>query len=154
MIRRSRVVIVICQDLEDDGAGASTPTCRRCSSRTRPDPAIAPTAGTGAAIRASLGLGRTRPIVLYTGTFEPYQGLDLLFEAMARRRRARPDARLVMVGGEPAQVDAAREARRGAGSGGRGRSSPASGPAEEIPAYLDAATRARVAAIDAARTRR
>src|SRR5882757_10079900 len=32
-----------------------------------------------AAVRRSLGLGDSTPIVLYTGTFEAYQGLDLLF---------------------------------------------------------------------------
>jgi glycosyltransferase involved in cell wall biosynthesis len=46
--------------------------------------------------------------VLYTGTFEAYQGLDLLYRSMAVVRRTRPDAKLVMVGGEPAQVEAAR----------------------------------------------
>src|SRR4029079_6557947 len=62
----------------------------------------------GAAIRASLGFENTTPVVLYTGTFEHYQGLDLLYGAMARVVAARPDARLVLVGGDAAQVDAAR----------------------------------------------
>src|SRR5207302_118806 len=97
------------------------------------------TAGTGSAIRVALGLSRDAPVVLYTGTFEHYQGLDLLYAAMAAVLPIRPDARLVMVGGEPAQVDAARREVQALGisdavifTGQR--------PAEEIPAYLDAAT--------------
>jgi glycosyltransferase involved in cell wall biosynthesis len=93
----------------------------------------------GAAVRASLGLASETPIVLYTGTFEHYQGLDLLFSAMGVVREKRPDARLVLAGGEPAQVDAARAEVRALGvedvvifTGQR--------PADEIPAYLDAAT--------------
>jgi len=46
-----------------------------------------------------------RPIVLYAGTFEPYQGLDILLPAFARVRASRPDALLVLAGGQPAQVD-------------------------------------------------
>ena len=42
---------------------------------------------------ASLALGASVPIVLYTGTFEAYQGLDLLYEAMRVVQRKRPDAR-------------------------------------------------------------
>ena len=62
-----------------------------------------------AAVRRELGVGAGTPIVVYTGTFEAYQGLDLLFEAMAVVRSARPDARLVLVGGRSGQVAPARE---------------------------------------------
>jgi len=96
-------------------------------------------AGRGDAIRAALGLAADTPVVLYTGTFENYQGLDLLYRAMAVVVRARPDARLVMVGGEPAQVASAKREVDALGisnvvmfTGQR--------PAEEVPAYLDAAT--------------
>ena len=34
-------------------------------------------------VRARWGIGTSAPLVLYTGTFEPYQGLDLLFAAAA-----------------------------------------------------------------------
>ncbi len=77
-------------------------------------------------------------MVLYTGTFEAYQGLDLLFDAMAIVARTRPDARLVLAGGKPDQIERARALARTAGSesvtifaGER--------PASEIPAYLLAA---------------
>lgn len=45
-----------------------------------------------------------RPIVAYAGTFQPYQGLDLLIPAFARLLEVRPDAFLLMVGGSPSQV--------------------------------------------------
>jgi glycosyltransferase involved in cell wall biosynthesis len=77
-------------------------------------------------------------MVLYTGTFEAYQGLDLLFEAMAIVRRARPDARLVLAGGRADQVARAIEQARGAGIGDvvvfAGER-----PSSDIPAYLLAA---------------
>jgi glycosyltransferase involved in cell wall biosynthesis len=49
-----------------------------------------------------------RPVVLYTGTFERYQGLELLLRGFALVRARRPDAFLLMVGGSPAQVQAYR----------------------------------------------
>jgi glycosyltransferase involved in cell wall biosynthesis len=86
------------------------------------------------------GFSRTAltPLILYTGTFEAYQGLDLLFDAMAIVARARPDARLMLVGGKPDQISLAREMAAKAGVEGvtifAGEQ-----PASEIPAYLLAA---------------
>ena len=45
-----------------------------------------------------------RPLILYAGSFEAYQGLDLLLAAFARMRAQRPDAFLVVMGGLPQQV--------------------------------------------------
>ena len=44
-------------------------------------------------------------MLLYTGTFEAYQGLELLYEALSRVSTI-PNVRLLMVGGNPEQVDA------------------------------------------------
>jgi glycosyltransferase involved in cell wall biosynthesis len=49
------------------------------------------------------------PVVAYAGTFEPYQGLDLLLSAFVHVLEHRPDARLLLIGGTPGQV---REKRR------------------------------------------
>lgn len=49
-----------------------------------------------------------RRFVIYAGTFEKYQGLDLLIPAFAEVLRAVPDACLLMVGGDPHQVEAMR----------------------------------------------
>src|SRR5262249_25524001 len=64
--------------------------------------------GTPDALRESLGLAPLQPVVLYTGTFEAYQGLDLLLDSFARVLKERPDARLVLAGGHPAHIDAMR----------------------------------------------
>lgn len=54
-----------------------------------------------------------KPVLLYAGTFERYQGLDLLLRAFARARPRLGDAVLVLVGGTPSQVEALRaEAQR------------------------------------------
>jgi glycosyltransferase involved in cell wall biosynthesis len=138
MIKRSRVVIVICEDLKLTVRDID-PAVPSVLIENAPGSGNAPTAGTGAAIRAALGLSPDTPVVLYTGTFEHYQGLDLLYAAMQHVIKARPEAKLVLVGGEPAQVDAARKQIAGLGLAGAvvltGQR-----PAEEIPAYLDAAT--------------
>ena len=137
VIRRSRVVIVICPQLEDvvRDIDASVPSVLI---ENAPGSGDSPTEGSGGAVRGSLQLGPDVPIVLYTGTFEAYQGLDLLFASMAHVVGARPDARLVLAGGRPEQIEAA---RRQAGAAGIGAVTIFAGqrPAEEIPAYLDAA---------------
>lgn len=43
--------------------------------------------------------------VIYAGTFEKYQGLDILISAFAKVVRDVPDVCLLMVGGDPGQVD-------------------------------------------------
>ncbi len=137
MIRHSRVVIVICPELELT-VRAVDQNVPAVLIENAPGSGDAPQAGTGAAVRESLGVMPETPVILYTGTFEAYQGLDLLYDAMSIVARERPDARLVMVGGEPAQVEKARAMVRGLGietsvifTGQR--------PFEEVPAYLDAA---------------
>jgi len=139
MIRRSRAVIVICPSLEET-VRAIAPDARTVLIENAPGSVEEQaTSEQAAAVRASLGLAASTPIVLYTGTFEAYQGLDLLFDAWAvARRRVPSDARLVLAGGKPDQIAAARELARRAGvdastvfAGER--------PASEIPAYLLAA---------------
>ena len=135
MIRRSRVVIVICPSLEET-VKAIEPGARTVLIENAPGSAEdEATPEAAAAVRRSLGVGEKTPIVLYTGTFEAYQGLDLLFAAMAIVKRSRPDARLVLAGGRGDQVAKARKQARAAGidevtlfAGER--------PASEIPAYL------------------
>jgi len=138
MIKGSRVVIVICPSLEET-VRAIDPQARTVLIENAPgSPEEEATAEQAAAIRRLIGVARTAPMVLYTGTFEAYQGLDLLFDSMAIVRASSPDARLVLAGGKPDQVARARERARAVGieaatlfTGER--------PAEEIPAYLLAA---------------
>jgi glycosyltransferase involved in cell wall biosynthesis len=54
-------------------------------------------------LRDELGLTDELCLV-YTGTFERYQGLDLLFDSMQQVTAVHPQVRLIMVGGKPGQV--------------------------------------------------
>jgi len=82
--------------------------------------------------RTELGLSDAF-VLLYTGTFEAYQGLDLLYEALARV--SDPSVRLLMVGGKPEQVDEARAEVARAGVADRVVFTGAKPPGE-MPLYL------------------
>lgn len=45
------------------------------------------------------------PLIVYTGTLEAYQGIELLIEAFAHVLREQPRAALLIVGGTPQQVE-------------------------------------------------
>ncbi|HXE83438.1 MAG TPA: glycosyltransferase, partial [Gemmatimonadales bacterium] len=100
VVRRSRVVIVICPQLEEVVRGIDT-AVPSVLIENAPGSGDTPVEGSGAAVRRALGLAAETPVILYTGTFEAYQGLDLLFEAMAHVRESMPDARLLLAGGKP-----------------------------------------------------
>jgi glycosyltransferase involved in cell wall biosynthesis len=138
LVRRSRVVIVICQQLVEV-VRSIDPLVPTVLIENAPGAGDPPAAGTSAALRAAWGIAPEVPVVLYTGTFEAYQGLDLLYAAAARVRARRPDVRFLVVGGQPAQVEAAKTEARTLGADGvvvfTGQR-----PSEEIPQFLDAAT--------------
>ena len=138
MVDGSRVVITICQELQDAvveaGAGDRSFLIENVmggdvdgSGSEVPDQAE---------IRARYGIHASQPLVLYTGTLEPYQGLDLLIDTSERLVQTHPKARILVVGGEPRQVDATRDRARG-----RADNMVFAGqrPAVEIPAFVEAA---------------
>ena len=137
VIRRSRAVIVICQHLEDT-VREIEPSVPTVLIENAPGSGDEPVAGSGAAVRAELRIPSDAPMVLYTGTFEAYQGLDLLFASARLVLDRRPDTRFVLAGGRPDQVAAA---KADAARAGLGEAVILAGqrPAEEIPAFLDAA---------------
>ena len=138
MIRRSRVVIVICPSLEET-VRAIDPAAQVILIENAPGSAEGvATPAQAAAVREAFGLGASTPVVVYTGTFEAYQGLDLLFAAMALVCGRRPDARLLLAGGKPDQVRRAQEQARAAGIGDVTLFA-GERPASDIPAYLLAA---------------
>ncbi|HKV10773.1 MAG TPA: glycosyltransferase [Thermoanaerobaculia bacterium] len=53
-----------------------------------------------AALRRDLGIPAGRPVVLYSGTFEPYQGLPELLTAIPHVQAEMPDVTFVLVGAE------------------------------------------------------
>jgi glycosyltransferase involved in cell wall biosynthesis len=135
MIGRSRVVIVICQALADT-VREIDPDARPVLIENAPGSSTdLPTPEQVQGIRRAYELLQTSQVVLYTGTFEAYQGLDLLFHAMAHVHQTMPEARLLLVGGKPDQIERARKEARAAGIADvtifAGEQ-----PADEIPAYL------------------
>ncbi|HZE76788.1 MAG TPA: glycosyltransferase family 4 protein [Gemmatimonadales bacterium] len=86
-------------------------------------------------LRAELALAPDARVVVYAGTFEPYQGLPLLLDALPMVRAAVPTVVFVLVGGEGEQAEAIRReaAERGFGPALRviGRK-----PREQVPGYL------------------
>ena len=154
VIRHSRVVIVICPELQttvqgidsgvpcvliENAPGSSPESTENPGSSGIPGPTGSPQQGTTDSLRASLGVTPGQPVVLYTGTFEPYQGLDLLLEAFVHVARSRRDACLVLAGGNPDQIAALRSE---AASRGIADAVVFAGqrPSEEIPLYLRMAT--------------
>lgn len=113
-LRQSAAVITVCTSLTDL-VRERAPDARVFQIEDPPlvDGAPAEAAQVDA-LRAQLGLD-ARKVVLYSGNFEPYQGVPLLVEAAARV----PEAQFVFMGGEPAQV--AEEQRRAAALGCDGR---------------------------------
>ena len=85
-------------------------------------------------LRANLDLGGKK-VILYIGTFEPYQGLDLLLQAAKKVFTDREDTVLLFVGGRPEQVEGMRAE---AGSLGIGRFCRFTGqvPHASVPPYL------------------
>jgi glycosyltransferase involved in cell wall biosynthesis len=82
--------------------------------------------------------GATGPLILYAGSFEPYQGIPMLLSAMAVVLDSLPAARLVLVGGRPEQVaEVTRQAVRLGVAGALILTGQR--PPDEIPSYLAAA---------------
>ncbi len=137
MVSRSASVIVICRHLEEV-ARAIAPGAHVVLIENAPGSGNVDTNSEAVDVRAATGVPAGAPVVLYTGTFEAYQGLDLLFAAMRRVLEQAPDTRLVLAGGHADQIE---RARCDAAALGIGASVAFAGerPAEEIPAYLEAA---------------
>jgi glycosyltransferase involved in cell wall biosynthesis len=135
MVSGSDAVITICQELQDTveamGAGSKSLLIENVMGGD-----VDAVDGPGrAAVRAAWGIAADAPLVLYTGTFEPYQGLDLLVAAAGLVARRVPDVRVLVVGGSAEQVAAARAKASALGApvvftGQR--------PPHEIPHFVDA----------------
>jgi glycosyltransferase involved in cell wall biosynthesis len=136
-VRRSRVVIVICAELERL-VREIDPSSQPVLIENAPGAGeIGALRGRGG-VRAEFNLSPSTPIVLYTGTFEAYQGLDLLFHSAAEVVRTRPDVRFLLAGGRRDQLE---QARRELARLGLERQVLLAGerPASDIPSLLDAA---------------
>lgn len=104
-IRRSAFVLTVCQSLSDTVRNL-VPNAKIVQIEDAPqdDEFVEDPEGAGK-LRETFGLGDHR-VVLYTGNFESYQGVEGLVRAAADVVPHCPDVRFVLVGGEPAQVEA------------------------------------------------
>jgi len=102
-LRWSDGVIAICQELHDHVIASGYTGPLAMIENTLEFPAVPASASEIDELRGRLDLG-PGPVVMYTGTLEAYQRLDLLVEAAVEVRARIPDVRCVVIGGTPAQV--------------------------------------------------
>ena len=122
-LRAADAVITICPDLRDYALQSGVPPDRHFliensifeDVNVDAKASASATAGDAAALQPpdSSGAGS---LFLYAGTFEAYQGVDLLIRAFVEVKRKVPAARLVLLGGNPRQVADARRLAESIGS--------------------------------------
>lgn len=133
VLERCDGVITICPELAEIAARYCGGRPHEMIENTADDKAVF--GRHGADPRDTYGLAG-KQVILYTGTFEPYQGLDLLLQAFASLSSAYREAHLLMVGGTPAQVQHYKSQARGLADAVTFVGSVHPG---QIPAFLDAA---------------
>jgi glycosyltransferase involved in cell wall biosynthesis len=138
MVHKSQVVITICQELQDTVTGMGAGQRSLLIENVMGGDVDEAPSRSASAIRAAWGISAEAPLALYTGTFEAYQGVELLIDAAAIVARSRPDARVLVVGGEPAQVAAAK-ARAAAAGASVVMVFAGQQPAQDIPGFIHAA---------------
>jgi len=130
-LRHATAAITVCRSLSE-GVRAQAP--RTPVFQVEDPPLVAasmsPRPEEAGRLRASLGLG-PGPVVLYSGNFEPYQGLDLLLDAAGQTK----GAQFVFMGGERREIEALKARSVWAGADERcifaGKRPPA-----ELPLFL------------------
>lgn len=110
VLREADVVLTIGSDLEDYVLYINRQAnhIRIENIAVQKDEAQAATSEIGQELRQQLGL-QNKTAIVYTGTFERYQGLDMLFASAQDVVAQYPDAVFVMVGGKPEQVAACQQ---------------------------------------------
>jgi len=130
-LRHSAVAVTVCASLTD-GVRARAPEVPIFQVEDPPlvDPRSSPSPEAVAGLRRELALGPW-PVVLYSGNFEPYQGVELLLDALALV----PHVQLLLMGGSPADVARMKAEARARGVGERAVFSGQRPPAE-LPAFF------------------
>lgn len=135
-LQRSRGLITICPDLEKTVTDLA-PDRPQVMIENYVDNLTAFGADPEAARRiAGTWKDAGRKTVLYAGTLEPYQGLDLLVESAPAVVARVPECRFLVVGGHPGQVDAIRAMARARGVAEH-FAFTGQVPARDVAAYVD-----------------
>lgn len=110
-LRSARVIIIVYPELQNtvDALAPGKPTVMIHNTAVTADDAVdaseqAYNTAELLALRRSLGVPERAPLLLYTGTFEPYQGLGELVRSMPAVLADYPDAHYLLVGGLPHQI--------------------------------------------------
>ena len=111
-LRRADHVFTICEGLRNDIvargiASAKVTVIPNAVDIESFEPGGQPDAG----LKARLGL-RDASVVGFIGSFYAYEGLDLLLDALPRMIAARPDVRVLLVGGGPQEAALKAQAQR------------------------------------------
>jgi glycosyltransferase involved in cell wall biosynthesis len=114
-LRHSAAAVTVCASLTD-GVRERAPGVPVFQVEDPPlvDPQARPSPEAVNALRRQLTLGPW-PVVLYSGNFEPYQGVELLLDALTLV----PHTQLVLMGGSPADVARMKAEARACGVGER-----------------------------------
>jgi len=115
-LERADAVVTVCPALAQYAEGVMSEPSRQImieNSRFEPVRLKGSSAASGAEDDPGFaGFPTGQRVVFYAGSFEPYQGLDMLVEAFADLRRTHDDVVLVAAGGQEAQIVALRERAR------------------------------------------
>jgi glycosyltransferase involved in cell wall biosynthesis len=104
IILQADTVIAICHDLEQTVRRLAPDKPVYLIENVAVDEALPPASKQEVAqLRLQLALTNSR-VLLYTGTFESYQGIELLLKSVPLVQAEFPDARYVLVGGRPDQI--------------------------------------------------
>jgi len=130
-LRHSAIAITVCASLTA-GVKSRAPGLPVFQVEDPPlvEPGTTPAPAAIEALRRELTLGPW-PVVLYSGNFEPYQGVELLLEALALA----PQVQLLLMGGGPRDVARMKAEARARGIGERTIFS-GQRPPSELPLFL------------------
>lgn len=134
VLRRAHTVITICPDLQNHVAREGASEKSFLIENTSVEPPPKDIGRLTQELRRRLGLDG-RPVVVYTGTFEKNQGLELLIQGAGEVFAEFPRTAYLFVGGRQDQIDRLRRLARQHG-GEDHFFFPGTRPLEEIPVYL------------------
>src|SRR6185436_14766505 len=92
MVHKSDVVITICQELQDTVTEMGVADRSLLIENVMGGDVDEAPSRSPQELRSMWGVPAGAPLALYTGTFEAYQGVDMLIDAAAIIARQRPDA--------------------------------------------------------------
>jgi glycosyltransferase involved in cell wall biosynthesis len=119
-LRNADAVVTICPDLKKYALSSGVPEGKHLlieNSIFEDVRLVHPVATDAGTLALPQGVDATRPIILYAGTFEHYQGIDILVRGFAQLHAVRPDVQLLLVGGTAQQVAGVQDNVRSLGVG-------------------------------------